>query len=264
MTQRHHATPHGTRAGERTTSRRTFLRQGVLGLSGVLGAVGIGYWPRVSRAAPPLRPPGAVTEEAFLGRCIKCGLCAQSCPVQAIRLGDMAMGFGIGTAHIASREQSCGFSCDALECVRACPTGALRHQVVKMPRTSARMGLAVLADPDACLRRRTQPLQGLARQAGFQGRLRRRWGGAWQVRALDRTVYERESCDLCVLECPIPQAIRMDSARPDPATGRLVPMPTVLANCLGCGVCEMVCPTEPASIRIHPGLQPDQGSGSRT
>ena len=41
---------------------------------------------------PPLRPPGAGDEEAFLRKCVRCGKCATVCPYGSIEL---AGGFGL-------------------------------------------------------------------------------------------------------------------------------------------------------------------------
>jgi ferredoxin-type protein NapG len=53
-------------------------------------------------------------------------------------------------------------------------------------------------------------------------------------------------CDLCVRNCPIKRAISLEHL-PD---GHMTPV--VHEPCVGCGVCEMVCPTEPAAIVIDP------------
>lgn len=53
-----------------------------------------------------------------------------------------------------------------------------------------------------------------------------------------------EDCRLCVSQCPVgATALRIDE---DGAV-------SVGAGCTGCGVCERVCPTEPASIVVRPG-----------
>ena len=83
--------------------------------------------------------------------------------------------------------------------------------------------------------------------------------------------YELEVCDLCVRQCPIeirfkqceagtppsgdknqcpPQhAIRLKQTTDD-TTGDLRLEPEILEGCVGCGVCEMICPAESAAIRI--------------
>jgi MauM/NapG family ferredoxin protein len=52
-----------------------------------------------------------------------------------------------------------------------------------------------------------------------------------------------EPCDACQKQCPMPGAIVID---PD-ARVRVV-----AEKCVGCGLCEHVCPTEPSSIRVVP------------
>lgn len=241
-----------------TPARRTFLRHTLLVAVGLLTASGVGLAPRMGRGFPyPLRPPGALPERDFLGNCIKCGLCVQACPVGAIKLGDINLGFGVGTPFIKAREQSCGYSCDNLSCVRACPSGALERKVTRLPKHRSRMGIAVLASPGSCLAVRNQPFEGLARGSGFDGVLRNRGMRGWQRRPLNQTQFSRPLCNLCVLECPIPRAIRMEQ-RIDPQTGEWYKRPVVTRHCLGCGVCEMVCPTQPASIRIVPRMKPEE------
>jgi ferredoxin-type protein NapG len=51
----------------------------------------------------------------------------QVCPVQAIKLADLVDGFGVGVPYIDAREQACDFSCDAVQCILACPTGSLTY-----------------------------------------------------------------------------------------------------------------------------------------
>jgi ferredoxin-type protein NapG len=53
-----------------------------------------------------------------------------------------------------------------------------------------------------------------------------------------------------VRQCPIEGAIALKSAAGLPNDKAKTPV--VTDKCVGCGVCEMVCPTEPAAIRIVP------------
>jgi MauM/NapG family ferredoxin protein len=55
--------------------------------------------------------------------------------------------------------------------------------------------------------------------------------------------YRGQACDKCAAICPIPGAIVTDdSGRVRIDDGR----------CVGCGLCEQVCPTEPSSVRVVP------------
>lgn len=90
-----------------------------------------------------LRPPGAVTEELFTGRCIRCGRCVESCPYRCIELLDIRHGLHAGTPLIAVEQIPC-YLC--MKCVQVCPTGTLRP----VAQEATRMGTAVV-DTFACV-----------------------------------------------------------------------------------------------------------------
>ncbi len=133
-----------------------------------------GFSPVVQGNSSRLRPPGALKdlldEQEFLAACIKCGQCVQVCPVNAIKLADLDEGVGIGVPFIDAREQACDFSCDGLQCVLACPTGALTHDLDYPADT--RMGFARLARPGKCLAVKGQGFKGQARGPDYKGLLR--------------------------------------------------------------------------------------------
>jgi ferredoxin-type protein NapG len=251
----------------REQNRREFIRTSILGV-GVLGATLAGLIPLAGQANARLRPPGAIKdrleEQEFLAACIKCGQCVQVCPVEAILLADLADGVGIGTPYIQARDQACDFSCDGLQCVLACPTGALTHDI-NYP-AQARMGLARLARPGSCLAVLGQGFQGMARGAEFGGKLRYDAVDRWTPIPVADHPYDLELCDLCLRQCPIeirlaqcadgaPPSGDVNQCPPRPAI-RLEPqagggaLPVVLDGCVGCGVCEMICPVDPAAIVI--------------
>ena len=188
----------------REQNRRAFIRTAILGV-GVLGATLAGLIPLTGQANARLRPPGAIkdrlAEQEFLAACIKCGQCVQVCPVEAILLADLADGVGIGTPYIQARDQACDFSCDGLQCVLACPTGALTHDI-NYPAQS-RMGLARLARPGSCLAVLGQGFQGVARGAEFRGKLRYDAVDRWTPIPVADHPYDLELCDLCMRQCPI-------------------------------------------------------------
>jgi ferredoxin-type protein NapG len=207
--------------------------------------------PLARRLRRRLRPPGALDEERFLGACIKCGQCVQVCPVEAIALADATDGFGVGAPYIEARGQACDFSCDALSCILACPTGALSHSLKQ--KEEVRAGVARLVRPELCLARRGEPLRGLARGPGFEGLLRYEAVDRWNPIRVAQHPYEREPCDLCVLECPIGEsAIGLVALPPEAGGGPGRATPEVRSGCVGCGVCEMICPAEPAAIAVEP------------
>ncbi|MDR2000433.1 MAG: 4Fe-4S dicluster domain-containing protein [Zoogloeaceae bacterium] len=262
-------------AERRQQDRRRVLR--TLLLSGsVLGVALSGYLPLVYSKKKRLRPPGALDEKDFLASCIKCGQCVQVCPVQAIKLADMVDGFGVGTPYIDAREQACDFSCDAVQCILACPTGSLTYQkpgflpvrpgaaLATKPTLLAkehdpeptlnlaeRIGLARLTRPESCLARQGKGFKGQARGPQFQGELRYMSVDRWKPIKVADHPYDVALCDLCVQVCPIKGAISIETvSAPD---GSQCQSPVVHESCVGCGVCEMICPTEPASIEIIPG-----------
>ncbi len=120
-------------------NRRKFLRR-VPAWAAILLA-----WPISLRAgilASPvatnrLRPPGAVPEDLFAGRCIRCGRCVEVCPYHAITLLDIRAGVFAGTPLIAVEQIPCTL---CMKCVQVCPTGTL----ARIGQEQTRMGLAVI------------------------------------------------------------------------------------------------------------------------
>ena len=169
-----------------------------------------------------LRPPGAIDEEAFLSRCIRCFRCGDACPNRAIvalsaRTGaDFSRAPGpseAGTPVIFPRRQACmlcqGVPGEELLCTAACPTGAL--EVVK--KTSAdilatvRMGTARI-DANLCYS----------------------WNDA--------------SCGVCARACPF-EGLALKVG--------LFERPTIDPDyCVGCGLCERACIRYPQAVVVVP------------
>ena len=248
-------------------SRREFIRSGILAVA-VVGAAGLGYYPVAREKYIRLRPPGALLEKDFLASCIKCGQCVQVCPVDAIKLADIMDGFGVGTPYIEARDQACDFSCDGLQCVLACPTGSLTHEINYSHET--RMGFARLARPSKCLAMLGKGIKGTARGTDFPGTLRYDDIDRWNPLPVAEHEYDLDICDLCVRQCPIEiRRSQCDAGKPPSGdsnqcppkkaielvqinsdTGEVKMKPIVLDGCVGCGVCEMICPADPAAIVI--------------
>ena len=238
------------RMSKRDRDRRRALVLSMLAGGATAGLGLAGYYPILTYAKPEsrLRPPGAISEQEFLAACIKCGQCVQVCPVEAIVLGDITDGFGNGAPYIRAREQACDFSCDATQCVLACPTGALSHKVDKKEQSD--MGLAVLTHPETCLARHGKGFKGLARGEDFPGLHRYVKIDRWNPIKIADHPYDLEICDLCVRECPIKDAIKLEPMSDDPDDKRMTPV--ILEKCVGCGMCEMICPADPPSLEIVP------------
>ena len=251
---------------------------------GVVGFSLLNFLPVVQGTSSRLRPPGAIKtpfdEKEFLSSCIKCGQCVQVCPVKAIKLLDMDVGLGIGTPYIDAREQACDFSCDGLQCVLACPTGSLTHEL-DYPADS-RMGFARLSRPGACLAIQGKGFKGQARGPDYKGLLRYDEIDRWNPIPVAEHPYDLELCDLCVRQCPIEIRITQcaeaekkktsgdeNTARVTKQFGNECPpvhaialeevtmvngerrmSPVIKDGCVGCGVCEMICPLESPAIVI--------------
>ena len=255
-------------------ARRKFLRT-VLLTGGVLGGGFAGFLPLVYAQRQRLRPPGALDEKDFLSSCIKCGQCVQVCPVQAIKLADLVDGMGVGTPYIDAREQACDFSCDAVQCILACPTGSLTyHKPEFLPVRSGaalaakpillakekdaeptlnlteRIGVARLTRPESCLAIQGKGFKGQVQGSNFKGRMRYMSVDRWKPIKIADHPYDVAECDLCARECPIKGAISIETVTG--SDGKQRKTPVVHEPCVGCGVCEMICPVEPAAIEIVP------------
>ena len=222
-----------------------------------------------------LRPPGSRGEKDFLFSCIKCGLCVQICPVHAIKLADWNDGLSYGTPFIDPNVQACDFSCDAIQCAETCPTAAIDFQIFKHAgneavaplykkypdgrfpkeinpfeiqiiamRSADKIGLAEIPDLKQCLAFNGQ---------GYKGKLGHGNTGiirppkATERIKIEETEVNKEICDLCVAYCPLgSEAIELDKVE----EGKFIPK--VKDGCVGCGVCQMVCPTNPVAIVVKP------------
>ena len=160
----------------------------------------------------PLRPPGAVPEDEFLARCIRCLRCVDACPNQAIRPLSSAFGKQRETTPaIKARRQACMLcnrvDTDYLKCGEACPTGAI---------TRIRRDADEISDKVA---------MGIAR-----------------IYTELCYSYNQWSCGACYRAFPFPGKAM---------TLGLWERPEIHAeSCVGCGLCERACIRYPQAIRI--------------
>jgi len=154
-----------------------------------------------------IRPPGAVAENEFLQRCIRCGECMKVCIGNALQ-PDLVQGgvFSLWSPVVVARLGYCEYNCTL--CGQVCPTGAIRL-LPREEKRQTKIGLAVI-DQNRCL------------------------------------PYARgEECLVCEEHCPTgKKAIVFDAKIIEQGNQRLARLqPRVVKDlCIGCGICETRCP----------------------
>ena len=129
---------------------------------------------KVTKRVPVLRPPGAISEKAFLQACTRCEECIHACPKDAIQRAPKKFGFLIhNTPYIDAMRTPC-VMCTDLPCISACPDGAL---LPVQELTDVSMGYAIL-DKKKC------------------------------------QAYGETFCQQCVIDCPVPGAIHQVDDKP--------------------------------------------------
>ena len=129
------------------------------------------------------------------------------------------------------------------------------------------MGFARVARPDTCLAVHGKGFKGVARGPDFTGKLRYDEIDRWNPIAVNEHPYDLELCDLCVRQCPIEIRIaQCEAGEPPSGDPNQCPpkhaislqavgegggkIPVIEDGCVGCGVCEMICPVEETVIVI--------------
>ena len=160
---------------EKEMNRRNLMRQGVHmfakpmieNIDGKINKVNETV-DKFTKRLPLLRPPGAISERAFLQACSRCDDCSNACPKDAIQKVPRKMGFIImDTPYIDPIKVPC-VMCTELPCISACQEGALLP--VPGGPADVTMGYAIL-DKKKC------------------------------------QSYGHTFCQQCVIDCPVPGAI---------------------------------------------------------
>ncbi len=167
-----------------------------------------------------LRPPGALDEEFFLSRCIRCGECMKVCPNNALHPTLTEAGLeGLWTPVLVPRIGYCETSC--VLCSQVCPTGAIWEITAKEKGWSVDVSGAA------------KPI---------------RLGTAFYDRGRCLPWAMATDCIVCEEWCPTsPKAIYFLPAEVVDAAGhgKQVKQPYLdPARCVGCGACEHVCPVQ--------------------
>ncbi len=89
-----------------------------------------------------IRPPGAVPELEFLGRCVGCGECMKVCPTNTLQPAGLSAGIGgLLSPVVIPRRGPCEPTCNA--CGQVCPTRAIREISLEEKRY-AKIGTAYI------------------------------------------------------------------------------------------------------------------------
>lgn len=165
-----------------------------------------------------IRPPGAQIEETFLSLCLRCGLCLKICPTNGLQPAGLEAGVtGMFTPHFDMRKGYCEYDCTL--CGQVCPSGAI-PLLTTDDKHDVEMGVAQI-NPKLC-----------------------------------RPYSKGEDCSVCEKNCPVPnKAIlhrRVECLRPDGAVVFINQPYVKTSRCIGCGLCENVCPEEDMpAIRVR-------------
>jgi len=88
---------------------------------------GVGGLAGANRNPSLIRPPGALDEERFLTRCLRCGQCMRICPTNIIQPALLEAGIqGLWTPAINYRLSRGGCLPNCIACGQVCPTAAIR------------------------------------------------------------------------------------------------------------------------------------------
>jgi MauM/NapG family ferredoxin protein len=181
-------------------------------LTSLVGAFVVPFFrlsPATNRASEKLiRPPGALPEEQFLQKCVKCGACMKVCPTNAIQPALTEAGpEGLWTPMLVPEIGYCEYYCSL--CTQVCPTGAIKELDIES-KNKVIIGLAWI-DRNRCI--------------------------PWIF---------GDPCIVCEEHCPVsPKAIQLMPTEVK-LKGGIVKTPLTpfinLETCTGCGICENKCP----------------------
>ncbi|MCX7769673.1 MAG: 4Fe-4S binding protein [Proteobacteria bacterium] len=195
------------------SKRRVFITSFITGyfVSGVFKFFRDGHDSRL------LRPPGVKDEKVFLQKCVRCGECIKICLKNALYPAVFTNGFyNLFTPILIPRKGYCEYNCTL--CGQVCPTKAIPQLPLETKRKEV-IGIAVF-DKNHCL-----------------------------------PYAKKVNCMVCEEHCPVPKkAIRFEVVYERDYDGKMKELkkPYVVDElCIGCGICEYICPlTSKAGIEV--------------
>jgi len=187
--------------------RRQLLASGVAGVGGALLFRTHPLAGKRSYNPELVRPPGALGEEEFLAKCIRCGECMKVCPTNGIHPAALEAGIeGMWSPVMKMTIGYCEYECTL--CTEVCPTGAIRQLTVD-EKQKIKIGLAYI-DRNRCL-----------------------------------PYASARTCIVCEEHCPTPKkAIWFEEAQVTTDRGEKVTVKQPRVNlelCIGCGICTNKC-----------------------
>ena len=85
-------------------------------------------------------PPGAVSADRLVEKCLNCNLCVTNCPMKIIKKADNEF----PAVHIKYQKSFCDYNCN--KCSEVCPSGAIRS--IALPETQkTQIGLPSMKIP---------------------------------------------------------------------------------------------------------------------
>jgi len=101
-----------------------------------------------------IRPPGASKVAAeFLSLCERCHKCMEACPFDVIQLLGPVAGVAEGTPFLTPETQPCHW-CPSMDCIHACPSGALsfggNEKVAPIARAVINLDLCLVSQGVLC------------------------------------------------------------------------------------------------------------------
>jgi len=165
---------------------------------------------RTAESEPPIRPPGAISEDKFLDTCIRCQQCLQICSSTGAGLQPALWEAGLEglwSPILIPRMGYCEFNCNL--CGQVCPSGAIQ-KLNLADKQALKIGRAYI-NKNTCI--------------------------PWN---------DNINCLVCEEHCPLEEkAIKFEfvEIKTEQGEKKIVKRPYVDDSlCIGCGICETKCP----------------------